>query len=1349
MADNAAQNSTIDPLWFLQVCQQFPKSDLFTLEYSTAGLTSLTGATLLQGIESTAHLLRKNSQSQQRVLLLLPHGLEYIQSLLACLHANLVAVPVALVELLQESLSAIAISSLFRAAQIELVLTNKMGAQILQTMPQITGVPILRIEDAVSKITSESLIERPAPEDVALLLFTSGSTSQPKGIAITHAQLLAQAKAGAAQWGIDKKSRIVSWMPHYHNFGLHFGFLVPLLSGASSVLFSPLRFIESPERWLHAIHRHRATHTAAPNFAFDLLCSNVDSMPGDISLRSLRTIVCGGEVVRKPTYDRFVQMFKQYGLNAKAFCPHYGLSETGAITTRRAKALRFIALESASLRLGKVKAMRNRAQSYGVIDCGEPRQDMEVRIVDPNARQLCIADAVGEIWVRAASVAHGYWNESSVTAEQFGATIVGQDHESYFRTGDLGFLRNKQLYIVGRRKELIIVHGKNHHPVDIELSIQKSLPQLTTQPIVFACEVDGKEQTVVMQAINSAQPMPDYVSMANTIVDAASSAHGLDLYDVCLLRDENIPRTRGGKIQKSECRNAYLSQSIPLLYSHKQATAISCVPTASREKSSNTLWRLQREVLFAELKTDAVFNAKNLGQLGLNSIQLVRLAKRIEEVFGVQFAPPLLFKYRDVESIANHIASQLHGVDQVDSATITPASAGDATPTAIKDIVIVGMSGHFPGADNLATFWTNLHSGRDSISSIESERPELLRIAREYGNGAAGFPPWGGFVSNVEAFDAGFFGISRTEAESMDPQQRKILELVWETIEASGHNPLIVARDRVAIFVGAHNCDYAELLGRQPHLANTYGAYLDSGLHMSMIANRVSRWFDFRGRSETINTACSSSLVALCHATQALLRSECEVAVVAGVNLLLSPRVFAASHQAGMLAADGRCKTFDQDANGFVRAEGYGAVMLKSRQRALLDNDTIYATIKSAVLNHDGYSNSLRAPNLESQKELIKSAYRQSGISPKTVTYIEVHGTGTALGDPIEIGALQEAFAELEPSLPIAYCGLGTVKTNIGHCESAAGIAGLIKTLLAMKHGELPASLHFTRLNPHISLNDSPFYIVREHQSWQRLQNTDGSQLPRRAGISSFGFGGANAHVIVEETIIESVGRSTNKFNSTHPALIVLSARNELRLLDQCKQMLIYLASTDGATADLADMSYTLQVGREAMNSRLAFTADSIGELRTKLTDFIEGKTGHGETDDLYRGDAKKNKNALSSLNADDDTGSLINLWIQKGKYSKLIDLWVKGLSIDWGQLYEEGSNYCAEHPKRIALPTYPFAKERYWVEGSRESKHLLRKTDTSKRLDNTRIEQLLESLIANELDEVTVIEQLRMTVAE
>jgi len=395
---------------------------------------------------------------------------------------------------------------------------------------------------------------------------------------------------------------------------------------------------------------------------------------------------------------------------------------------------------------------------------------------------------------------------------------------------------------------------------------------------------------------------------------------------------------------------------------------------------------------------------------------------------------------------------------------------------------------------------------------------------------------------------------------------------------------------------------------------------------------------------------------------------------------------------AGVLSSDGKCRAFDKQANGYVRGEGSGAIFLKRLSAAEADGNHIYAVIKATAENHGGRAIALTAPSSSAQSALLIEAYQKAHIDPTTVGYIECHGTGTSLGDPIEIQSLSKAFSELYKTYNKApakspHCGLSSVKTNIGHLETAAGMGSLLKVLLAIKHKQIPANIHFEELNPYINLKGTPFYIADRLTSWDAIVGEDGSTIPRRAGVSGFGFGGANAHIVLEEYIPP---QRQSASRAPRPHLIVLSAKNEDRL--KAYMQSIY-ACLEKKEVELDDIAYTLQVGRDEMPERLALVVSNAEELKQKLEELL--KDGE-RPKDSYRNNIGTDE-AKSKVMGGAEGEKLVQALIQQEQLSKLAELWVSGTKIDWRLLYN------SDLPKRISIPTYPFARQRYWIKAAEQ----------------------------------------------
>ncbi|MBN2441654.1 MAG: SDR family NAD(P)-dependent oxidoreductase [Spirochaetales bacterium] len=712
---------------------------------------------------------------------------------------------------------------------------------------------------------------------------------------------------------------------------------------------------------------------------------------------------------------------------------------------------------------------------------------------------------------------------------------------------------------------------------------------------------------------------------------------------------------------------------------------------------------------------------------GIDSIIIIKLINELEQKFGL-LPKTLFFEYRTIRELAEYFLEshaetikEMAGIDKPGETSIEQAedknvnketsllsyksrkvrrisySGIDSWGYKEKgplDIAIIGLSGRFPQSSTIHEFWKNLRDGKDCITEIPKARWDYhLYFDADKDSPGKTYSKWGGFIDGADQFDPLFFNISPKEAEIMDPQERLFLQCAYETIEDAGYtrndlwsNEGMKIKGNVGVFAGVMYEEY-QIYGPQEAINNRFTALSGSP---SSIANRVSYYFDFNGPSMTIDSMCSSSLTTVHLACQSLRRGECRMALAGGVNLSIHPNKYILLGQSNFVSSKGRCESFGQGGDGYVPGEGVGAVLLKPLSRAVADGDRIYGVIKGTAINHGGKTNAYTVPNPNAQASVIGKAFEEAGVNPRTVSYIEAHGTGTSLGDPIEIAGLNKAFHDYNKDQ--GFCAIGSVKSNIGHCESAAGIAGIAKVLLQLKYRQLVPSLHSSTLNPNIDFKNSPFKVQQKLAEWKRPHiklNGESKEYPRIAGISAFGAGGSNAHIIIEEYIPNQSTPSAIQINTKNPAIILLSAKNENRLKEQAKRLLSALMENQYSQNDLADIAYTLQKGRDAMDERLAFIVTSKEEFEAKLESFIKGEQN---SDELFRSQVKRNKESLVFLKTDDDMEKTIDAWISKKKYVQLVELWGKGIDIDWNRLYGEVK------PKRISLPAYPFAQERYWA---------------------------------------------------
>ncbi|MEU3838478.1 beta-ketoacyl synthase N-terminal-like domain-containing protein [Streptomyces sp. NPDC028635] len=677
--------------------------------------------------------------------------------------------------------------------------------------------------------------------------------------------------------------------------------------------------------------------------------------------------------------------------------------------------------------------------------------------------------------------------------------------------------------------------------------------------------------------------------------------------------------------------------------------------------------------------------------LGIDSLLAIRIVELLEADFG-RLSKTLLFECRTVAELAEHLAeefparcAELTGTQSAaasarpgpaasSTAPLTAArpaaspatgateateagTAGDIDPRAVA---VIGVAGRFPQADGLQQLWDNLLAGRDSITEIPRERwdaqalydPDKSRTDRTY-------TKWGGFVDGVETFDAPLFSISPREAGTVDPQARLFLEACWAAIDDAGYTPgsLVTAGDPVhrkdvGVFVGAMYGEYQlheaeERLRGNPVLANS--AYWS-------IANRVSYFFDFQGPSTAVDTACSSALTAIHLAVESLRAGSSKVAIAGGVNVLIHPNKYFMLGQGRFASSDGRCRSFGAGGDGYVPGEGVGAFVLKPLADALRDGDHVHAVIRGTAANHGGRTNGYTVPNPRAQADLITKALRDAGLTAADLDYIEAHGTGTALGDPIEIRGLATAFArdgiKGAGDLPI-----GSVKSNVGHLESAAGAVALAKVLLQLRHRTLVPSLHATPANPEIDFGKVPFTVQQSVAPWT---TRDGSSRPLRAGISSFGAGGGNAHIVVEGP----PPLPPRPEPRPQPVVVLLSARTPKALAAYALDLRTHLlaARERGEEPALADVAHTFAAGRAELEHRTAVPADTMDALLDGLQAVAQGRPRPWRR---------------SEVTADDPVGQ----WLDGGRVDRVA--------------------VCGAGPeaRRVPLPHYPFERVRCWYD--------------------------------------------------
>lgn len=625
--------------------------------HADTGAEQVSGTQLADRVARLGSALSARLAPQDKVLLLFPQSPGFSSALLACWHANVIAVPAPITDVLQFAQKQEAIRLLLTSSGARYILTNGAFEGSLDEFVRQTDTRVLNADLLACESRPQGSPRPATPSDLALLLYTSGSTAQPKGVMLSHSAIYHTATS--RQWGVSDSSCIVSWLPQFHAFGISFGTLVPLAHGALSVIYPPEQFIGSPHTWFELIDRYRATHTGTPNFAFDYCCSSIDdAATAGLSLASLQSLVCAGDIIRKDAYEAFARRFAHLGLRPDALTPNYGLSEAGPITVKkRGTPPRFLALDERVLRQQRVASAVPGADTRYLVSNGDIAEDTRILIVDGATGVPCPPDRIGEIWLKSPCQALGYWQDEQQTRNTFDGTLQGGEG-GFLRTGDLGFVAEHQLYIVGREKDVIIVNGKNYFPADIERTLKEHLEACQLPCAAFSYDAGDAEKVVVVQEVDDGLSPPAMDELASQIISMVSRMHQLPVHDVLLVEKRVVPVTGSGKIRRSACRANYLENRIPCLSRRSQQTTPRVRTDADRSNAATTLIEaIRNQVLAPELgaRSASLGDDEELGMLGLDSIRYIRIARRIEAVFQIPFKAGNLYANNTCRALAEYV----------------------------------------------------------------------------------------------------------------------------------------------------------------------------------------------------------------------------------------------------------------------------------------------------------------------------------------------------------------------------------------------------------------------------------------------------------------------------------------------------------------------------------------------------------------------------------------------------------------------------------------------------------------------------------------------------------------------
>lgn len=989
----------------------------------------LTFAALDLQARSIAVGLREHARQGDRVLLNVGSQSALISAFFGCLYAGMIAVP------------AVPPTSR-RTAQTRrwMALAADCDARIAIAdaspvpNPQLPEEPAAHLPScrtlSLAEVTADpQQWRRPAlsADALAFLQYTSGSTSAPKGVMITHANVLANQELIKERFRHDARSIFLSWLPLQHDMGLIGHVMQPLYLGVTSYLLSPMTFLGRPVQWLRAVSRFRATTSGGPNFGYQYCVDRIRAQDlQQLDLSDWRTAYIGAEPIRADTLELFAAKFRAFGFRRRAFLPCYGLaeatlfvcgSEQGAEPivksfTRDARPPGMPAIYTAAM-FGQRAAQTTTVR---VVSCGPLATHSGVEIVDPSTCLRCEPGVVGEIWVSGASVASGYWQRNEESAA-FGARLHDEPGASYLRTGDLGFSADGQLFISGRAKDLIIIRGRNFAPQDIEASARRTEPVLPADACAaVAVERDNAEQLVVIQEVTRAMLRgADQSATLRGMWHSIITDHGVAPFEIVMIKPGALPRTTSGKIQRGLARELYERERLEVVqrlranveFDRAGLNTDYVAPATELERALVSLWS---EAL--RLPAEAIGTADHFFDLGGDSIAIVQLQARIQQTLQISAASADLFSCRNIAALAKHLTETQvsRGQPAIPLAVEQDAAANSGDKRAIA---IIGLAGRFPDAASVQELWCNLAAGKESVRTF-TEEEMLAAGAHPALLGNDNLVKAGIVLEGIDQFDADYFGMTPREAQIMDPQQRMLLECAVEALENAGHVEE-AGVGAIGVFVARGESIYAHRFVPLFDQRSSVGMMIATLIATSRgyASTLVSYHLQLTGPSTSVDTACSSSLVAVHQACRSLLAGECEIAIAGGVGFDVLQGAGYLYEEGNIASPDGHCRAFSSDAQGTVRGGGAGLVVLRRLKSARASRDTIHAVIRGSAINNDGARKmSFTAPSAAGQAEVIKSALDFAGVDPATVQYVETHGTSTLLGDPIEIAAFDASVRD-------------------------------------------------------------------------------------------------------------------------------------------------------------------------------------------------------------------------------------------------------------------------------------------------------------------------------------------------
>lgn len=1050
-------------------------------------------------------------------------------------------------------------------------------------------------------------------EDIVYVQFSSGSTGEPRGVMLRKKNVISNAEDMIDFYKMDKTDLILSWQPLTHCYGLIAFHVLPIVLGKSQCLIVTDAFMQNPLLWLDKVNEYRATRLGTIPFAlahFNAVYKK-SNRKFDWDLSCIKSMIIGGEQVKGELCEQFEELVRKYNYKPHRIAPVYGLAEATSLVCScpMDTSVCIHRIERGELEIGnQITCLENEDASNEVgatfLEMGYALKRSEMQIRDDSGNVMP-EKTIGHIWVRGASVTNGYYKNPDITKELI-------DENNWLNTGDVGFILNQKLTIVGREKELVVVNGKKYSCIDIEDIIKRKV-EYSDFGIAVVCnginkEKNSEEAVVFVETtldFDSMISLHEYKKYRHSVIGAIFETVGIMVEHVIPIKE--IPRTFSGKLKRKALTNQYNEGEFEEIQNKLEQDM------KRKKGNKNTMNKHFTFVKIRETVTECIESLFNITvsdyelpfqDYGIVSVNVPHFIDKINEVFEIEVSVAAFFNCPNINQFSHYLETVMNEESNQDG----EIKVNNISQTEEK-IAVVGMSCRFPGgANSLKEYWDFLISGKDGITDIPEGRWELEKYYDEDENAPGKmYCKKGGFLDqNVDKFDARFFNISPKEAAALDPQQRLLLELTWEAFENGDLDITKYNGSDTGVYLGLASNEYTMAHLYSGDLSNI-DAYSLTGTCMSTACGRVSYTFGFEGPCLSVDTACSSVLTALHLACTGIKNRETSMAVVAGINLMISPVVNISFSKLKATSKDGHSKAFDEAANGYGRGEGGGVIILKPLSKAIEDNDNILGVIRGTGINQDGKSNGLTAPNGASQAKLIEKTLATAGLEPNDVDYIEMHGTGTKLGDPIEVNAVIDTYCKNRNRT----LNIGSVKSNIGHLEAAAGMAAVIKVLLSLGHETIPGNLHFNNPNPFINWDKAPINVIDKNTNWKKDDHI------RRAGINGFGFGGSNAHVIIEEykaPVMEDVEEQNGI-----DYVLKLSARSKGALKELVSE---YEELIEKSEESLGDIVASTDQGRADLDYRVAVTGKSKEEIIENLNSFLDEDETAGSCSNVY--DEKK-----------------------------------------------------------------------------------------------------------------------------